>query len=252
MDLNEAIEFLKTQDAAVVVSELQKSAEPIYRDIFNAGHTTGVGASSRTLDKMKADLESAANVREAAETQLAEYRAKQPDVATVTGQFTQQISDLNRKHKDELSKLTSEFGGSTRDRATADLRASLVSLGVDPDYAEVLVKKDDNTKRIKVSDDGRGFSVLQAGKEIPIPVDDGQSAIRVMAEELRKAVPDKFVVVNSDRGSGAKNGSGGGGKSVGNHFDKIREDAKARAAEKGDATNRLASVHAALGMSAPK
>lgn len=227
-----------TANRDAVVAAMQKNAQPIFQHIHDIGHSAAhktARVQTKDLEKKLADAQEALT---AAETRLTEATANQPDVSKVHDQYKAEIQTLKAAHASALADMKASQVADKRERAKADLVASLVSKGVDKDYAEVQVAKAEG--RMRFSEDG-SLEILQAGKEIPFAPGDGQTAVGLLAEEIRTATPTKFVSTNADSGSGV-GANGGAGAGGGNYYDTIRaqmeERNKAQAANTG--TNALA------------
>lgn len=232
MDLKELLAELLKLDKAAVVAALQAEAHAIYQAIFDKGHSTATATARTEKERLDGELAGVRTQLEQANNTIKELEKKAPDVATVRTQFEQQILTLQNKHKDELKAKDAEIESERRSRAFGDLRVKLIEKGVDPDYAEVTVNKAEVQKRIRIKD--KLAEVLQADSEVPLQPGKGQTGIDLLADELHKATPAKFLTSDVDRGSGTENGGGGGG-SKGGVFDRIRADAKKRQEQKNPA-----------------
>jgi len=209
-----------------VAKIIQTTAQGVYQEIFNAGHKTATAAERTEKEKLEADLKREQGAREKADSALEKLKGEQPDVAKVHADYAAQIEDLNEKHKQELQTERDARAGSEQSRTLGDLRTALISAhGLDPDYAEVLAQKPEVAGRIKY-DPATGIQIMQAGKDIPFQPGDGHTAIGLLAGELAKDAPAKFVNSGADRGSGTQGSGGGTGSSGGQYFDKLRESVK--------------------------
>jgi hypothetical protein len=156
-------------------------------------------------------------------------KESQPDAAKIREQYDAEIKDLEAKHAKEVAGLKDDRSKSEVDREVSAFQSRLVSLGMDPDYAEVQAQKKADRFRFE---DGKGVQIMQEGKEIPITAGDDKTPLDVLAEAVVAAVPARFINSKADKGTGHRThqqGTGGAGGSV---YDRIREDRKAER-EKG-------------------
>lgn len=193
-----------------IVGVLHEAAHPVYQTVFNKGHSD---ATQRSQDKITA-AESRATAAEAAATaakeEANELRAKTPEAEKLKQQYDEAVKSLKKQHQQELDTLKEQNTKTALDRATADLRAKLVGrpFNLDPDYAEVIVNKPDVRSRMKFTNGA--LEVLQPGKDIPFAASEGQSPLDLLASELKKSTPAKFIVSKADGGAGSDNDAGGG------------------------------------------
>jgi multidrug efflux pump subunit AcrA (membrane-fusion protein) len=223
MDLTEAIKALMAHsNREEVVAALQKDGQPLYQLVFNKGHAVATAKLEAEKATVEARATQAEQERDAAKGTLAERERNTPDVAAIRTQYEQQIADLKEQHKGTLLKEKEARQAERLERTKAELRADLVSAGVDPDYADVLVEKRETLSRLTFRKDDGVLEILQAGKTIPLAVGDGESPVKLLVAELRGATPAKFISSNADGGSGSSSGNGGGGGAT--IYDKIRAE----------------------------
>lgn len=226
MTLAELLAELAKLDREEVVRGIHDSAQNVYQVIFDRGHSTATTKAAAEKTRLEGELVAANTAKQEAETKYTQLKAENPDVAKIHEQYGAQITDLKEKNKETVKTLKAQFGSERHNRAVADLRTKLVSVGVDPDYAAVQAEKPEVQKRLRFDDAGN-LEVLQEGKEIPLQPGDGKVPLDLLAAELKGRTPAKFVTATVDRGSQVDGGSGGGsgGKSK---FDKIRAEVKER------------------------
>jgi hypothetical protein len=93
-----------------------------------------------------------------------------------------------------------------------------------PTYADRVARDPEVAGRIRLTEDGEGYEVLQEGKEIPMTVPKDKDPLDVLAAEIVRNTPPDLIRADGDGGSGIDGGSGGGVKSVGQRFlEKKRE-----------------------------
>ena len=200
--------------------------QPVYQEIFQRGHAEETRASKAKFDALTEQVTGLTGQLSTAQTALTDLQSKTPDVKTVTDQFQAQIADLSAKNKAKLDTMQAKVNDTLLRRGRADLKSSLIAKGVDPDYADVLVNKEDVKLRMRPSDDG-DIQVMADGKDIPLTVGEGQTPLGLLTEELSGKVPAKFLSSSSDRGSDSRSGPASGSGSV-DQFKKIRDDVAAR------------------------
>lgn len=225
MDIRETLAQLAGANAEEVAAALREVLQPVYQIAFNAGHSTATTKAAAREASLNDLLAAEREKRAALEAEIQTLKDKAPDVQAMRQQYEARISELESQVESVRTEGIERAKSILQRKAISDLQAILAGqLGVDPDYAEVLVSKPGVISRIKVDEVGDEFeiAVLQEGREIPIQAD---KPLRAYAEELRKSVPAKFVVSRADRGGGSQGGGAGGGLSV---FDQIRENAKRR------------------------
>lgn len=251
MDLEQAIAFLMGQDRNAVVTALMTKAQPLYQTIFDKGHATATAQRTPELQAAETAKTEAERQRDtekqradAAEQKL---QAAQPERAKIDADWQKQLDDTKSGHKTEIAKLRTEVSNERLARAKADLKARLTAASdkygmqvVDADKAEVLVEKPDTLKRFRFASDG-SLEILQAGKEIPLQVGEGQAAIDLLAQEIKGTVEPKFLVSNADSGTGIQpaGGQGSGGQGGNNFFSRYRADLEAQ--RKKEAESKQAS-----------
>lgn len=215
MTLEEIIAALKGHDTSAVTAALQAHASDIYQSIFGAGHRKAAGESKTKTKELDTKIAELTEQNESLTEQVAELQQKQPDLGKIKTDHATAIQRLKDQHKAEITTLQQTIRNGAVARAKANLKAELVGLGLDPDYADVQVEKAAAAGRIKPKDDGSDVDVLQAGTETPYAPGEGQTAIGLLAKELDKATPAKFRTSGADRGAGDRTGGTGSGNGAG-------------------------------------
>lgn len=244
MDIREILGQLAEADADEVAAALKEKLQPVYQTIFNRGHSTATERASTREESLNELLNAEREKRQKLEREIDELRDKTPDAQEQRKQYEARIAELEDEMKALKESSKERVRNVIKRGAVADLQATLVSMGVDPDYAEVLVSKPGTQARIAVNGDDEGeqfeIAVMQEGREIPIQTDN---PIKAYAEELRKSVPSKFIVSTADRGGETGGGGAGGSRST---FDRIREEARKRS-EAGAGDRKSAAERMGLG-----
>lgn len=241
--MNEFLEFLKTFTGKGVALTAQESesiakqfhASPVtqslYQHIFDLGHgeaTKDFRTKEKDFNKQITDL---TKERDDLKTKMQEMEGKTPDVQKVRDEMQGEIDKLNTTIKELKTSHKEQRTLWYRQQTQNDLRVKLIELGVDPDWAGVLVREPEVAARLKVTEteDGKGtVEVLKAGSET-ITL-QGEKPLDLFAQELRKDVKPAFLTSKADGGgTGARTGGegGGGDKSV---FDRAREAGKGNTA----------------------
>lgn len=232
MDLDAAIAVLMGHaDRGAVVKALTDSAQPIYQAIFDKGHAAATARKAEDVAEVQRRLDAASATIQTMERELEKLKGEQPEASKLHDQYKSEIEQLKESHKKDVAKLREAIGTERLRRAQADLKVKLTSgrkdygdAVLEDAYADVLIQHPDTLKRLKFTDDGR-LEVLQAGKDIPLQVGDGQEPINLLAQELKQGANPKLIVSNVGTGSGENGttGASGGGK---NFYDTVRDNVK--------------------------
>lgn len=237
MDQEQLLEAIKnptSENAKAAATALKKLAQPIYQAVFNTGHSEATEKAKTTEKELTEKLEAEQERASKAEKKAKDLEAGAPDVAKVTEQFEQQITELKEKHKAEKKALEQKAQDAALEIHRAKAVDKLVEQGVNRTYAEVLMEREANRNRLKLDKDGK-LQILQAGKDIPIVVDAEQSPLDVFTAELAGATPAELKTSNGDRGAGSTSATTGSGSTG---YDPVK-DGQARAqAQAGSEQNR--------------
>lgn len=212
--MDEIIEALAKHDKTAVAKALQSGAADVWQLVFNKGHKTATDAAKGERQELEGKLTDVQAQVGTLEGQLAEAQEAAKQVETVRTEMTKQIEDLNAAHATEVTTLKGKHQTATRERTMSDLKSKLIASAVDPDYAAVLVERADTQKRFNFNEDG-GFDVFQQDGTNVYLTTNGD-VLDQFVNDLKTAVPAKFITVEGDRGSdtggagGSGNGSGGG------------------------------------------
>lgn len=237
-DLVTALNALPDEQHAEAVRVLQNDGGAVVKafrsKVFAAGKTEGGKAGGATAEKLTA---AEARVEEL-ETQLAEAQAKVPDAAKLeerlTREWTRKVDAATRRAEAAEVALTKERGDGFRTAFGTALR----DLDVDPDYAdEVLAGR--YADRHVVEPDGTR-RVRKPGEDTAYDADDVTAAVKLLAADVVKTVPPKFLLSNADSGGGVTNGGAGAGGSGANQWSQLRKEVQQQA----DARNRPSTTAA--------
>lgn len=217
--------------------------QPVYQEIFQRGHAEETRASKVKFDALTEQSTALTGQLATAQTALTDLQSKTPDIKTVTDQFQAQIADLNTKNKAKVDAMQAKVDDTLLRRGRADLKSSLIAKGVDPDYADVLVNKEDVKARMRPTETG-DIQVMAEGKDIPLTAGEGQTPLGLLTEELSGKVPAKFLTSTADRGSNAHSGPNNGSAN-GDQFKKIRDEVAAK--NKGAVTGGIDAIAGRMG-----
>lgn len=220
MDLESVIAFLLTQDRAAVVSALQNKAQPLFQTIFDKGHSDATARAKGKVDEAELKLTTAIGDLTKAQEQIVTLGKDKPDVQ----KYIDRVTTLEGELKSTKETAAKEVGAIRVNVEQSNLRAQLLALSVDPEYAEVLVSKDAVRQRIVQREDK--IEVI-GPNGIPFTPVDGKSGVQLLAAELVTKVPPKFLVSGVDRGSGIKI-PGAGGETDAAAYDAIRKEVNDR------------------------
>jgi hypothetical protein len=213
-------------DAEEFANELKGLAPSLFQVIFNRGHGTATEQAGKDKTKLESDL-AAANARATtAEEALTKERAKAPDVAAIHEQYKQQLAAKDEEVKKAKIAARETVVNALADVAVSNVRAQMISLRIDPDYAEVLLMKEKVRERINIGDDN-SVMIYQKGKQIALQAEDPTLAL---AQELLEITPPLMRVSGADKGAGTR--TGGAGETGKQFFDGLRTDKKKEEDEK--------------------
>lgn len=207
--LKEALALLlghSNQDEVVSLVETQGSG--LFQKIFQKGHDVGYGKKHAALDRATEELTGIKAKLATAEEQITTLKAN-PETKAIHEQYAGQIKSLTDAAKARETELLTGIRKERHSSHLSTLRTALKAK-LQPDYADVLLEKGENSDRIKVNDDGT-WTVLQKGKDIPLAAQTPEAALSILADELVAGAPAGFVLAATDAGGGM--GQNGQGKS---------------------------------------
>jgi hypothetical protein len=204
---------------------LKSSVHAVWQIVFNEGHDVGYGKTKEAERNADGKVAAAEKRAEKAEARVKELETSQPDVAEIRKQYATEISDLKAEHEKALETERGRAVDATLRRGRSDLMAAIVALDVDPDYAGVLVERDEFRDRMSVDPETHEIVVMQKGKQIPIQSVEGKSAVKLFADEIRQGVKPKWLSSNADAGSNQQSGGTPGSSSQAGFYERVREEA---------------------------
>lgn len=235
-EILDALAALEGVDAKDFSRQLRSKAHALYQQVYNEGHSTATTASEEKLRKAEEARGAAEAAQKEAEQKAREQTKGSEDAEKVRAEKDAEIQKLQATHEERLSKLADRLDGERRARVKADLRATLTAQKVDPDYADFIVEK--HLARVGFDEDGNA-RVLQAGLSIPYAnVPEGKTHLDLLAEEIHKAVPKKFIGAAVQGGSGAP--GSGEAPGTGSALEQARSAGEAAAKEQRAAADTAA------------
>lgn len=233
VDLSGLIGQIKGIDSEAFHDALKSEAPDHYNKVFRTGYGTAKGeyepkikASSDGLTKLQEDIA-------AKEAKIKELTEKTPDLAKLEATYeltlqqkADEIENLKKEYGQQLTERDGLVLSERKDGFNANFVRKLVELGVDKDYAEVLVAKGSTQERIKWGNEKQP-KVYQEDGQTPFPQADGKQPYAILATDLIKAVPDKFINDRkpSDPGFGSRPGDAA-------NFENLGEEQKTAFLEK--------------------
>jgi hypothetical protein len=233
--MNEFLEFLKTfvgkgqaltaQEAENIAKQMHGSpvTQALYQHVFDLGHGQATRDFRTKETEFNTKIQALETEKTGLQTKLTELEGKTPEVAKIRQEMQGEIDNLNTQIKDLKKTHKDQRVNWYRERKQSELKDHLIGLGVDPDWAAVLVEKSEVASRLKVTEteDGKGdVTVLKNGSD-SIAL-QGDNPLKMLAEELKKDVKPQFLTSKAD-GDGSESrrgGEGGGSKTV---FERARE-----------------------------
>jgi hypothetical protein len=234
MTLDEAISFIAQQNAEEVTTAMQKSANAVWQNIFNKGHSTATVAARTEKDQLTGKVTSLETAVAEKEIKIKELETKSPDVAAIHRQYQEKITGMENTHRTELANRDGVIATSRKSAVKSAIRKEAEKLGLDPDWLELQMDKPENDRRIVVKADG-SYEIMQPEGNIPLMPAGEDKPETLIAKEILAKAPDKWKNVQTDSGAGINSNLPGGGqkKAAGTaKYDKIREDAKKAAADR--------------------
>ena len=238
MDIDKILDEIAAAnvDAAAFGKKLREKAHGLYQVIYNEGHAAAEKTSADKLAAAETAKTEAVTAKEKAEADLKVAEQKNPDLEQVRREHQEELTKLQQAETAKREAIEKRLRDTRTAQTRAQIKAALVKAGVDEDYADVQLLK--NAERIQHDDDGNA-TVLQSGLTIPYGnVPEGKTHLDLLADEIVKATPPKFVGADVRGGSGAQQSGAAGGGS-GSRLQK--------AAEEGAAAGKQASQAAQKG-----
>ncbi len=237
MELTALLAELAKLDQAAVVKAIQANNQPLFQAIFDMGHGVATQKLQPKVDEVTGQVTKLTADLTAATKRIETLSADHPDVA----KLQTEIANLEAKIRQAEDAGTERLHAERRDTFMADLRTQLTALGVDADYAGVVLAKPEVQKRLRINKAGER-EVLRKGSDIVLMPGD-KPLVRAVAEELVAEVPPKFISSPVDRGSGIEQGGAAADKSylstLRSDLEKKREAESKVAAGPGEAARRL-------------
>lgn len=198
-DLNSVFETIKGADATELANKFKEGAPDLYNRIFSIGFGASKGEGEKTISELNTKLESVQKEIESRDAKIKELQSNSPDLQKLEEKYqgllsekAQLIEQIQNETNEKLSSKDQVILNERKSTFNSQLKSALVQAGVDPDYAEVVVLKESTQKRVKWGDE-RLPKVYQEDTETPFPSSDGKKPYEVLALDLFKKVPAKFV-----------------------------------------------------------
>lgn len=221
-------------DKAEVAKLLKEHAGAVHQVVFQEGHNVGYGKKAGELTEATEKATTLTSENAQLKKDLDQARQSNPDIAKIHTDHKAQVDDLQKKHQEELDAVKGKLKATKVDGGKSALTDELVKLGVDRDYAKtVIANREDVVTRVRVDATGEAVEFLQSGGTIPIVQSGDKTPVQLLAEELAKGVPPKFITSQADGGAGG--GAGGGGDKSGGDVAKLADEIRKEAKERREA-----------------
>lgn len=190
-----------------VAKQLRATVPALGQELLNTGAAIAKRDSTTATATLTKERDDALADAQALRTEFDEFKTKTPDAAAIetraAEKYGKRIKTLEESAAAKDQKVKGALARVTRER----LIAQLIAGGTDPDYArEVLGAR--HADRIVVDDEG-AVRVLQLGGADPYDADTEDAAVVLLAADVGKTVPAKFVLTNADSGGGTGGRNGG-------------------------------------------
>lgn len=198
-------------DPEAFAEALHKSQPDLYQVVFNAGFNTSKGSATEKQKELEKQLKDRDAKLASQADKIKELSEASPDTDKIQKKYQDQIlsyqeeiENLKTKHSDELNELRGGRKSDKRSTFKTNTVNHLVSLGVDKDYAEVLVNKSEFDSRIRQSDDTGDITEIgqRENVDLPMVLPKGAELVGAVAQDLFKTVPSKFIDDSRPRGAG--------------------------------------------------
>ena len=195
----EVIAQIKALDPNEFSKALQAESHDHFNAIFRQGYGASKGDFEPKLQAASAELDKLRNEITEREKKIQALGENSPDVAKIQARYEAtleakalEMQELQKGFQEKLSAKDQVVLRERQDAFEANLVRELVALGVDRDYAAVIVQKEENRKRIKWGEE-RDPRIYQSDLATPFPITDGQRPFTVLAKDLFSKVPQKFI-----------------------------------------------------------
>lgn len=195
--------------AKELANRLHADLSPVAQVLIDKGAGKGKGEVAGKLKAAEAERDEARRERDELRAEFDDFKTKTPDAKTLEERVEAKWKPKVTRAEQERDAAKGTLAQKLRDLAVKDFVAALKpGVEVHDEYAnEVLAAK--YADRFQVSEDGT-VRVLQPGKADAYDPADGQSAVSLLAADVRKTVPSWAVLSNAESGGGITNGGGGG------------------------------------------
>lgn len=215
MTLDEILAALKEhvgddkEVARTAANALHTQLPSVAQSLIDKGSGHKAGEMKTKVTRLESELAEAKSRADEVQAELDELKAKTPDLAAKEKELEQRwkgkLDAANKKLEEKDAKILDGWKRSARSAFVMEL----VALNVDPDYAsEVLAAK--YADRFAFDGDGNR-SVLQPGSTNPYAPAEGQDDVKLLAADVLKQVPARYILAGGEGGSGASGNRGGGG-----------------------------------------
>jgi hypothetical protein len=193
------------------------AAKPMAQELINVGSGLKAGELDSKIKKLEGELAVTTEKLTATETELGEVKGKTPDAKTIEERERQKheprIAKLTKERDDAVSASKALRRQVARDKLAAQLRKAEKGVRIDDaddliisalltQYEDRLIERDDGTA-----------DVLQIGEASAYDGKTFDEKVAALAADIRKKVPEKYLITGGDNGAGVggDRGSGGGG-----------------------------------------
>lgn len=224
MDLDALLaELAKLPTDKVIEAIKAKYRTTLYQPIFNDGHSVATGTHKADLAEKERLLTDTKTAKDAAERALQEFKDKNPSQAELHQQYGVKLTEKEREIE-TLKTARQKDQQDWRHRQTVSRIRTKLGAIIDSDKADAITETEAFRNRVVV--EGDTVRIMQSGSQIPFSGDES-SQIDALVEEVKKAVPAKFVLSQVKDGTGSANGTNGDGTPGSKAFyDAIRESVK--------------------------
>lgn len=239
--------ILGFNDMPALVAQIKdKARAQLYQPIFNDGHGVATAEFAKKEAEFNTRIAALETAKNEAVQKLEQWKKDNPGEAKIREEYEQKLLNLQNEHKKAIEARDAADQATAVERTQEALIDKLEAMGVDPLHAKALVRDDAVKNRIK-PDPKTGVKLMQANSDIPLAEPDPKKALKLLADELFKGVPDKYIESGVKRGSSRGTPAGPGNNSSKDEdlVDEIQADVAAKFGRSTDADGETRSTRTA-------
>lgn len=235
----------KTEEEKQKILEKATDALPqeARQHVHDVGHAGATGASKSRIKSLETERDQLKTERDQLKTQLDEIKDKNPDAAAVRKEYEAKLTAKDDAIAAKEKEWQQEKQNLLVSGFTTKLKAELVALGVDSDYADVKIHNLVQAGRIKPGEDGN-VSVYKSDGATPFAALSGKDLAGSLAMAEFETIDSKWKSSGVGGGAGERGGNNAPGTQSAAYFDGIRKETQ----ESQAGTERSVNAQKNLGL----